>query len=760
MASWQAQRLHEQGDEAGWLGKLEEAARLNPADPQYRAALLGARERVATRAANAALQLLAAGRLQDARVALDRANRIAPELAQVRTASVAVEQYERMQTLREQARRAIDEGRFSDGATALRELLRENAADREARRWLQEAERRASVVRVSDDANTARRVSLEFRATAAREILLALAGKVGIGLVFDPAAEADVQVTVLLKDATVNDAFRHVLASANLERKKVSANTFLIYSPTPDKLSQNRVFVTRTFYVANADVKQTAMLLKQMAKVGDVFVDEKEGLLIIREPPEVVRLAERLVAIHNRPRPEVLLEVEVLEVGENALTDIGLRWPDQVSAGLAPPQGASGSLSSDAATFPLPVLRNLNSSFVTVTLPNPILAATLRAQAGGANTLANPRIRVRQREKARILIGDKVPVVTTTSTANGFVSESVNYLDVGIKLEAQPEISADDEVAVALSLEVSNIAREIRTNSGSIAYQVGTRSASTVLQLQDGETQVLAGLISDEERGVANKVPVLGDLPVVGRLFSHRNSNRARTEVILLLTPRIVRSHLTSGPSSEAFESGSESRFALDPVPDVLPSVVPAATPKATAPARLNSGTEPTLLAESATSLSGGDARGSSDTVPLADAGQSPAADRHASAQKVALQWRAPRSLRPGQTVEVPLLIGGAASGAKGAVEISFNPSIVRVSFAPSGNQALGVVDNGIGKLTLSIDEPRGTQDSIRLGTLSVTAVTRRPGTAELRSGSTRLQRRGGGQVKLASSTAAIAIEP
>jgi type II secretory pathway component HofQ len=107
---------------------------------------------------------------------------------------------------------------------------------------------------------------------------------------------------------------------------------------------------------------------------------------------------------------------------------------------------------------------------------------------------------VRNKEKAKILIGDRVPVITTTSNVTGFVSESINYVDVGLKLEVEPSIYLDEEVAIKVNLEVSSLVREIISKSGSLAYQIGTRGASTVLRLKDGETQILAGLISDEDR--------------------------------------------------------------------------------------------------------------------------------------------------------------------------------------------------------------------------------------------------------------------
>ena len=170
-----------------------------------------------------------------------------------------------------------------------------------------------------------------------------------------------------------------------------------------------------------------------------------------------------------------------------------------------------------------------------------MIAFNLRQQVGRNNILANPRIRAKSREKARIHIGDKVPVITTTAGATGFVSESVNYLDVGLKLEVEPQVYLDDDVGIKVGLEVSNIAQQIKTTSGTIAYQVGTRNAATTLRLKDGETQVLAGLINDEDRrsavAGAGRSPAAGDRAPV----PNNDDTVNKTEIVLLITPRVIR---------------------------------------------------------------------------------------------------------------------------------------------------------------------------------------------------------------------------
>jgi general secretion pathway protein D len=149
-------------------------------------------------------------------------------------------------------------------------------------------------------------------------------------------------------------------------------------------------------------------------------------------------------------------------------------------------------------------------------------------------------------------------VITTTAGATGFVSESVNYLDVGLKLEVEPVVSLEDDVGIKVGLEVSNISSEVKTSSGTVAYQVGTRNANTTLRLRDGETQVLAGLINDEDRRSANRVPGVSQLPLIGRLFSNNNDTVSKTEIVLLITPRVIRNIERPGARLEEFNSGTE----------------------------------------------------------------------------------------------------------------------------------------------------------------------------------------------------------
>src|SRR5262249_26266313 len=326
-----------------------------------------------------------------------------------------------------------------------------------------------------------------------------------------------------------------------------------------------------SFYLANADAKQTANMLKALLKVKDLYVDDKLNLVVIRDTPESVRLAEKLVANQDLGEPEVMLEVEVMEVGTSLLEQLGVQWPGQVNVGIVGSANTPGTVTGKE-------FAHLNSGLVRLSFGDPMFSINLKKQDGRTNVLANPRIRVKNREKARIHIGDKVPVITTTATSTGFVSETVNYLDVGLKLEVEPNIYLNDDVGIKVGLEVSNIAREIQSTSGSLTYQVGPRNTSTTLRLKDGETQVLAGLINDEDRRSATKLPGLGDAPgVLGKLFGAHNDTANKTEIVLLITPRIVRNLNRPGARMEQFASGTEGSTGSAPLELPGGSVPPAA---------------------------------------------------------------------------------------------------------------------------------------------------------------------------------------
>ena len=302
--------------------------------------------------------------------------------------------------------------------------------------------------------------------------------------------------------------------------------------------------------------KDVEGLLKTVLDAKTLVVNERANAVIMRDTPENVRMAEKLVASIDVAEPEVMMEVEILEISRGKLQQLGITYPNSFTMTTTSPTGASGMTLKD--------LQNQNSSTIAVTPLSMTIDALKTTSA--ANLLASPRIRARNKEKAKVLIGSKVPVITTAATASGnggVISNSqVQYLDVGLTLEVEPQVYSDNDVAIGINLIVSSIASTVKVGD-TIAYELRNRNATTKLQLKDGETQILAGLINDTESRSATTVPGLGDIPIIGRLFGNYNTQRDKSELVMSITPHVIRSKMRPAGENTEFWYGRDRRHAL-----------------------------------------------------------------------------------------------------------------------------------------------------------------------------------------------------
>lgn len=416
-----------------------------------------------------------------------------------------------------------------------------------------------------------RPVNLEFRDANLKVIFEVLAQASGLNFIFDKDLRPDLKATIFVRQVRIEDAIALLLQQNQLRQKVVNDNTVLIYPDSPQKQKDYQELVMRTFYLTNMDANTALNLIKTMLKTRDVFVDERLNTLTMRDTPDAVRLAEKLFYSQDQSNPEVVLEVEVMEVNSQRIRDLGLQWPN--TFGLVDDGG-------NAVDF-LNELRGITSNRITI---NPSPQLRINDQDNDVNTLASPVIRVSNREQARIHIGQRVPIVSATSvpsTQGPVITESITYLDVGLKLEVQPVVHLNNEVAIKVALEVSNATPLAPTQQGTIPVQVDTRNAVTTLRLHDGETQILAGLMRNDKQYASNKVPGLGDIPGFGRLFGSNKDTYTKAELVLSITPRIIRNLPYQSPSDMEFDTGTESAMQVRPVDmslgaaDVLPADQP-----------------------------------------------------------------------------------------------------------------------------------------------------------------------------------------
>jgi general secretion pathway protein D len=668
VAACAGQRVYEEGvaliDEgrvADGLARIEEASRLEPSNREYRQAYFRQRDLALQRYLALADQARQQGQWEAAEKAYQAMLGFDPQNARAQNGLDALKTERRHRVVLAQAEELFKRGEGAAANAKVREVLAQNGANREAQQLLRRIEERALRAAAAGPqlaASLKEPISMAFRDTSLKQVFDLLARNTGLNFVFDRDVRPDLRTTIFVRNSSVEDILRFILVTNQLERKVLSENTVLIFPNTPAKLRDYQDLVVKTFYLANTDAKTVGNMLRTMVKTKDIHIDEKLNIVVVRDTPAAVLMAERLIANQDLAEPEVMLEVEVMEVSRNTLYNMGIQYPGQISADLV---GAAGTV----GTLTLPEWLSRSSGLVRLTFSSPFLALNFNSQIGRSNLLANPRIRVKNKEKAKVHIGDKVPVITTTTTATGFVSESVTYLDVGLKLEVEPVIHLEDDVDIKIGLEVSSIVREIKSASGTLTYQVGTRNAATSLRLRDGETQVLAGLISDEDRKTANQVPGLGSIPVLGRLFGSHQDTVNKSEIVLLITPRVVRNLARPELRFEQFPGGTEASVGAAPL--VLTSYAPTDAPQG----------KPVAL------------------VP--------------ASAKVTLQG--PATVLPGQEFAVVVSIDSAAALKSGLLDFGFDPAGVKFVRAEPGAMLITAdkdaafrtnAPEGIGRMNLS----------------------------------------------------------
>ena len=566
--------LIEQGQVEQGLAQLEQAMRENPKNLEFRTYYIRHRDLYVAHLLGRADAARAARQYEAAEADYRRVFKLDANNVRAAEGIEGIRSARRHDEALERARKSFLAGELDAADKAVHQILAENPRHADALALQRQIDDKQAAAKSSGPSLSAafrKPITLEFRDANLKSLFEVISRATNINFIFDRDVRPDLKSTIFVKNTTIEDVINLLMVTNQLDKRVLNENTILIYPNTPAKAKDYQELVMRAFYLANADVKQTLNMIKTLVKTRDVFIDEKLNLLVMKDTPEAIRLAEKLIATQDRAEAEVVLEVEVMEVKRNRLLDLGVQWPNQFTALNIASQTTSSTTGGVVVTttaqaqnlVTVNTLRNLTGGQIAIA---PNLQLNLKKEDGDAQILANPRIRVKNKEKAKIHIGEKVPVITTTSTANVGISESVNYLDVGLKLDVEPAISLDNEVSMKVGLEVSNIVREIRSQSGSLTYQVGTRNAATVLRLKDGETQALAGLISDEDRQNASKVPGLGDLPLIGRLFSSQRDESNKTEIVLLITPRIVRNIVRPEMAAMEFPSGTESSIGGTPL--------------------------------------------------------------------------------------------------------------------------------------------------------------------------------------------------
>ncbi|MGE0359758.1 MAG: secretin N-terminal domain-containing protein [Vicinamibacterales bacterium] len=536
------------------VAEYMKALRARPDDRTVRLALDRAKLRASQDHVVRARRHLAAGRTDEALIEFQLAAELNPANGDVQ---------DELRALRTQLRTKVATDR--EGRTVLQSLITDSLA--------------APLPGADVPADVTLPETLVFRDASARDVFTAIGQFANLSIVFDPAFR-DQPVSIDLRKAGIDQALTSLATSTRHFWRVTAPRTVAVIPDTAAKRREYEEEIVRTFFLSNADLKETVDVLRIVVDARRLAPTAATNAITIKDTPERVAAAGRIIQALDKARPEVVIDVELLEVDRTRLRDYGL----QIASPTDSPTGIDGQVTVGGSEgLTLRDLRNLTSSDVLLTnLPG--LFYRLLKTDSNTRTLANPQLRTSEGIAAQARFGERVPVPVTTFApiaAGGVQTQpitSFNYENIGVNIDITPRTHHDDDVSLALKVEVSSISG---TGFGNLPT-FGNRSISTVIRLRDGETNMLAGLIRDEERKVLSGVPGLSDIPVIGRLFAFNRTQIQETDIILTLTPHIVRVLDLTEADVRAFKVGRDSGAAG---PLEVPTPPAARPPAGEAPA-------------------------------------------------------------------------------------------------------------------------------------------------------------------------------
>jgi len=415
-------------------------------------------------------------------------------------------------------------------------------------------------------------LALSFREASLREAYQALGKTAGVNFVFDPGFQ-DVTVTLDLEDVPFEQALAALASVGRTFHRVVDTKIVTVVPDTPAKRREYEQHVVKTFFLSNADLKETIDLLRIVLGARRVAPLPGANALTINDSPDKVAAAERIIEMVDKRRAEVLVEVEMLQVNRSLLKEYGIEFTSAIPG----VDGIFGGIAPDPdKTFTLDDNPYSKENLVVAGLPG-VLYRLLQSD-NDTRLLANPQLRTSDGQTASARFGDQVPVPVTVFTpiAQGGLANqpvtSFEYKDVGVNIDITPRVHHDGDVTLELTLEISQV--------GPAGFQglptFQNRTVTTVLRLRDGETSILAGLISNQERKALRGTPGLSSIPFLGRLFSTHKIESIETDIVMTLTPHVLARPSVSIEDLRSFELGGET----SPLLFEIPSAVPTATPQ------------------------------------------------------------------------------------------------------------------------------------------------------------------------------------
>ena len=441
---------------------------------------------------------------------------------------------------------------------------------------------------------------IRFNNTSIRDILNTIANITGINITYDRDYQ-DRAYTVLLTGVTLDQALNQILSANQLFYKVLNQNTIMVIPDTAQKRANYEEQVIRTFYVSHADATELAQMINQIIRVPAMAVqpmiapNKTNNTITIRATTAVAAIIEKMIESNDKPRAEIVIDVQILEVSRERAKQFGLDLSNyQINAIFSPesdPRGTTGGTTPTATLNTTPSF-NLNTVTRGVSTADFYLAvpsAVIRFLETDSDTklVAKPQLRGAEGQKITLNLGDDIPIPSTVFTplatggANTNPLTSFNYRTVGIVVEMTPRVTIEGDVILDLSVENSTKGVDVNV-AGSNLPSFGTRKVVTRLRLRDGEANLLAGLLREDERRTLRGVPGVLRLPIVNKLFASNDTDIRTTDIVMLLTPRIVRTQEITASDLSPIFIGTQQNLGLNGPP---PLIAAPAEPAPGAPA-------------------------------------------------------------------------------------------------------------------------------------------------------------------------------
>lgn len=490
---------------------LQRAVDLKPENVDYRARLTQARQRASFHHFELAKRHLSSGNLEEAIAELQQTVSLNPahQYAYVELEK-ALAEWRRLQEVRD-------------------------SQSLEMERKKREAEDRASVPKLDPSSNVPIQVQLENKPL--KEIFTVLSLVSDINIIHDEGVQLDKTASLVTDNVRFEEALDLLMLQQGLAFKVLNQNTILVYQNNQTKQREYEDQLIRTFYLSNADVKEVNAILRSVVDLRKTAVNEQLNAITILDSQDKIAIAGRLIEANDKAKAELIIDLEILEVNRSKLKQYGIDVRTGTNSGI------NSSIAFDDDQIRLNNLRRLNQLGSYIVSPIPSVILQLLRQDSDTKSLSRPQVRVTDTEKVTLHLGDQVPIPNTTFNTSNTVGSNVvpitsfTYQNVGIQVSLEPRIHHNREITLQLQAEISSVASVSQGGQPTI----GTREVETVIRLRDGETNLLAGLFQETDGRSLSGVPGLTDVPLLRRIFGSTRQNMSETEIILTVTPHIVR---------------------------------------------------------------------------------------------------------------------------------------------------------------------------------------------------------------------------